>query len=77
MHTIQIHERTNKDGTLSLSIPLGQPDTEFDVVLVVQPNSKVSGPRLPPGYYDVLGSVDDETLVAHKQPPMPLPVDLE
>jgi hypothetical protein len=31
MHTIQTRERTGRDGALSLRIPLGQPDTEFEV----------------------------------------------
>jgi hypothetical protein len=30
-------ERTDTDGTLTLRVPLGQPDTEFEVVVIVQP----------------------------------------
>jgi hypothetical protein len=37
MQTIHVIERTGADGTLNLRVPLGRPDTEFDVVLVVQP----------------------------------------
>jgi hypothetical protein len=37
MQTIQIRERTDKTGTLSLTIPLGRPDTEFDIAVVAQP----------------------------------------
>jgi hypothetical protein len=34
MQTIRVLERTGADGTLSLRIPLGQPETEFEVVVV-------------------------------------------
>jgi hypothetical protein len=39
MHTIQALRRTGPDGTLTLTLPLGQPDTEFEVVVVVQPRA--------------------------------------
>ncbi len=77
MHTIQTRERTGSDGALSLRIPLGQPDTEFDVVVVVQPKSPAKAPQLPPGYYDLLGSIDDETFMVHPQPPLPPPLKIE
>ena len=47
MQAIQIRERTNKAGTLSLTIPLGQPDTEFDVVVVIQPKASANGTPTP------------------------------
>ena len=77
MHTIQTRERTGRDGALCLRIPLGQPDTEFDVVVVVQPKSFADTLRLPPGYFDLLGSIDDETFIIHPQPPLPPPVQVE
>jgi hypothetical protein len=77
MHTIQTRERTDPDGTLSLRIPLGQPDTEFEVVVVVQPKSPGDAARLPPGYFDLLGSIDDDTFMVHPQPPLPPPVEIE
>jgi hypothetical protein len=49
---------------LSLRIPLGRPDTEFDVVVVVQPKSTAAA-QLAPGYFDLLGSIDDDTFVVH------------
>ena len=76
LHTIRTCERTGHDGTLSLHIPLGQPDTEFEVMVVVQPKSLVDAPRLPPGYFDLLGSIDDETFMIHPQPPLPPPVEI-
>lgn len=77
MHTIQTRERTGRDGVLSLRIQLGQPDTEFEVVVVVQPKSTADTPHLPPGYLDLLGSIDDETFLIHPQPPVPVPVEIE
>ena len=76
MQTIQIRGHTGTDGTLTVRVPLGQPDTEFDVVLVVQPKAPTNGP-LPPGYYDLIGSIDDETFMVHPQPPLPPPVAVE
>jgi hypothetical protein len=40
MQTIRLLEKTDKDGTLSLRIPLCQPDSEFEVVVVVQPKTQ-------------------------------------
>jgi hypothetical protein len=47
MQTIQISERTGTDGTLNLRVPLGRPDTEFDVVVVVQPKATANGAPTP------------------------------
>jgi hypothetical protein len=76
MQTIRMRERTGTDGTLTVRVPLGRPDTEFDVVLVVQAQVATSGP-LPAGYYDLIGSIDDETFMVHPQPPLPPPVAVE
>lgn len=76
MHTIRIYERTGNDGALSQRIPLGQPDTEF-AVLVVQPRLPANASHLPTGYYDLLDSIDDETFMIHPQPPLPPPVEVE
>ena len=48
MQTIQMRQRTGTDGTLTVRVPLGQPDTEFDVVLVVQPKAAANGPPASP-----------------------------
>lgn len=77
MHTIQTRERTDRDGALSLRIPLGKPDTEFEVVVVVQSKASADTPPLPPGYFDLLGSIDDETFIIHPQPPLPPPLEVE
>jgi hypothetical protein len=67
-------EKTSGDGTLTLRISLGLPETEYEIVVVAQP--KTTGPRtLPPGYFALLGSVDDDTFVVHPQSPSPPPLD--
>lgn len=37
MKTIHVSQRTGKDGTLSLRIPLGKADAEYEVVHSVHP----------------------------------------
>ena len=37
METFRVLEKTGKDGTLNLRIPLGKPDVECEVVVTVQP----------------------------------------
>jgi hypothetical protein len=39
MQTIHATQKTGTDGTLTLRVPLGLPDTEFEVVVVVQPKA--------------------------------------
>ena len=69
MQTLRVTERTGKDGVLNVSIPLGTPEADFDVVLVVQPKEAKPGPATPeelgwpPGYFELAGSIDDETFV--------------
>ncbi len=36
MNVMQITGTTNSDGTLTLSLPLGQPNTRFEVAVVAQ-----------------------------------------
>ena len=75
METIRVLEKTGKDGTLNLSIPLGKPDVECEVVVIIQPKTDDRG--WPPGYFDLAGSITDETFVRHPQGELPKPVDLE
>ena len=73
MQTIRVLEKTDKDGTLRLHIPLGKPEVECEVVLVIQSKSAPSNAATPeelgwpPGYFDLAGSIDDETFVRHPQ----------
>lgn len=74
MQTIRVLQKTDKDGTLQLRIPLGKPEAEYEVVLVLQPKqapSKDPTPEKhvwPPGYFEAtFGSIDDETFVRPTQ----------
>jgi hypothetical protein len=80
METIRVLEKTGKDGMLSLRIALGKPEVEYDVLVVVQPNiaAKIADkPDWPPGYFDLAGSIDDETFVRPPQGVLPRPVEFE
>ena len=80
MQTIRALEKTGKDGMLSLRIPLGEPETEYEVLVVVQPKGTATTPDdrgWPPGYFDLAGSIDDETFVRPPQGEMPRPVELD
>jgi hypothetical protein len=67
VQTIQLTGRTGPDGMLTLRIPVGLPDMEVDVVVVVQAKGPESG-GWPPGYFDLFGSIDDETFGVHPLP---------
>src|SRR4051794_33494597 len=43
MQTIHATLRTGPDGTLTLRVALDQPDTEYEVVVVVQPRLPANG----------------------------------
>ena len=83
METLRVSQRTGKDGVLHLSVPLGTPDADYDVVLVVEP--KVKGPietaeerGWPPGYFEgTFGSITDPTFARPAQGELPKPVELE
>jgi hypothetical protein len=84
MQTIRVSEKTGKDGTLHLHIPLGKPEAEFDVVVTVQPSapSVVAGTPeergWPPGYFEsTFGSITDETFIRPPQGELPKPLELE
>ena len=80
MQTIRVLEKTGKDGMLSLRIPLGRPDAEYEVLVVVQPKT-AEGPvderGWPRGYFDLAGSIDDETFFRHPQGELPKPVEFD
>ena len=78
METIRVLEKTGRDGTLNLRIPLGKPDVECEVVITIQ--AKTTAPEKrgwPPGYFDLAGSITDETFIRQPQGELPKPVDLE
>lgn len=84
MKTIRASKKTDKDGSLSLVIPLGRPDAEYDVLVVVQPKATTAPAQTPeergwpPGYFEnTYGSIDDETFFRHPQGELPKPVELD
>ena len=74
METIRVLEKTGTDGTLNLRIPLGKPNVECEVVVTIQPKTDERG--WPLDYFDLAGSITDETFVRHPQGELPKPVDL-
>ncbi len=76
MATIIIHSTSGPDGKLHLEVPVGQADTEFEVEVAVRPKAD-SGAAWPPGYFDLFGSLDDETFVRPPQGESPPAVNLE
>lgn len=69
MTNIMLHSTSGPDGKLHLEVPVGLADTEFEVEVMARP--KPPARTFPPGYFDLLGSVEDETLTIHPQPPLP------
>ncbi len=63
------HSRSGPDGKLHLEVPVGQPDTDFEVEVVVRP--KLAARILPPGYFDLIGAIDDDTFVRPPQGELP------
>jgi hypothetical protein len=73
--SIVINSKSGPDSKLHLEIPVSQPNADFVVEVVLHPQATARD--LPPEYFEVLGSVDDETLVVHPQPAMPPAIELE
>jgi hypothetical protein len=72
MSAIVLQSKSGPDSKLHLEVPVGQPNTEFEVEVIVRP--KRAERSFPPGYFDLIGSIDDETFIVHPQPPLPPPV---
>jgi len=73
--SIVLTSRSGPDSKIHLEIPVGQPDAEFEVEVVVRP--KPGKIVLPPGYFNLIGSIDDETFVRPPQGELPPPVEFE
>ena len=57
-----------------------KPEAEYEVLVVVQPTTPATTPEergWPPGYFDLAGSIDDETFVRPPQGELPKPVELD
>lgn len=52
MTSIVLHSTSGPDGKLHLEVPVGRPNTEFEVQVTVRPKS--TRVVLPPGYFDLL-----------------------
>lgn len=76
MTSIILQSTSGPDGKLHLEIPVGKPDTQFEVEVVVR-SEPASGKGWPPGYFELFGSIDDETFVRPPQGELPPPVELE
>jgi hypothetical protein len=74
LRSFVIHARSGPVGKLHLEVPVGSPNTDFEVEVVVRPTA---GGVLPPGYFDLIGSIDDETFARPPQGELPPPVELE
>jgi hypothetical protein len=74
MTTVVLRTTSGPDGKLHLEVPVGQPDTEFEVEVRVRP--KATARDWSPGYFELFGSIDDETFIRHPQGELPPPVDL-
>lgn len=75
MTSIVLRSTSGPDGKLHLEVPVGVADTEFEVEVVVRPKSARKG--WPPGYFELFGSIDDETFVRPPQGELPPPAELE
>lgn len=76
MTSIVLHSTSGPDGKLHLEFPVGQPDTEFEVEVTARPKA-TAGKGWQPGYFDLFGSIDDETFVRPPQGEAPPPVEFE
>src|SRR4051812_15493084 len=58
MQTVQVQSQTGSDGILHLEIPVGLPNADLDVVLVIQPRGSAprsemgEAPGWPPGFFE-------------------------
>jgi hypothetical protein len=82
MHTLRMIETTGTDGVLHVSVPLGKPQADFEVVLVLQPKETKPAPLgelgWPEGYFDnTFGSITDETFQRPPQGELPKPMELD
>jgi hypothetical protein len=84
MQTMRISERAGGDGMLHLEIPTGQPDAEYEVVIVLQPRGITNAADAqealgwPTGYFEkTFGSITDDSFVRPPQGELPKAVTLE
>ena len=77
MQTVRVLEKAGMDGMLHLRIPVGQPEVEFEAVILLQP--KPTATQTPPdergwpsqNFDTTFGSIDDESCVRQSQGELP------
>ena len=76
MTSISVKTRVKPDGTLQVAVPTGLPESDVDVLLVIQPldtggTNARSAPSWPTGFFDdTFGSLADNALVRPPQLPL-------
>jgi hypothetical protein len=79
LRSIQIFQRSGDDGNLTLRIPVGEPDVEYDVLVMLRPKKpNVKAADWPPGFVDnTYGSINDDTFFRHPQGELPKPIEFD
>ena len=73
MQTIETHSHIGADGILRLNLPVNLPETDVDIIVVVQPrngtaNNGSGAKSWPPGFFDaVIGGWQGEILERPEQ----------
>jgi hypothetical protein len=74
MQTHRTLGKAGRDGVLHLEIPVGAPEAEFEVVVVLRPGLPASAPATPedlgwpPDFFEeTAGSIQDPTFRRHDQ----------
>lgn len=65
MQTITLQAHAGADGVLTLEVPVGIADIDFDVVVVCTP--RVGNSVAPKKLAQLIGTIDDPTFVRHPQ----------
>ena len=74
MQSIMLSSRVGQDGVLKLSVPVGLPDMEMEVMIIIQPVTQPRPSELPddlgwpPAFFEsTFGCLRDEPLVREPQ----------
>jgi hypothetical protein len=79
LRSIQIFQRSGDDGNLTLRIPVGQPNAEYAVIVMLRPRKPAgTAADWPPGFRDdTVGSIDDETFRRQPHGSLPEPPEID
>ncbi len=74
MQSVTLHSHSGKNGILTLEVPVGIADADWDVVVVVQPAASSEAEKMPEGlgwpagfFEKVIGGWQGEPLVREEQ----------